>query len=269
MIAMQRRAPDRYRTRDKAVVASGPEVASAAVFSMSQSNELVAALEKATRRAIELNAPLRERLEIIADEVRRLSAVFAQAVDTFVRRLQEAEAGSTAPQIGDTLADFILPDQNGKLVGLASLLSKGPVVVSFLRGHWCPYCQTTAVALAEIAEAAGHKGARIVAISPESVKYSRRLSDDSHGKFPILTDVDNGYALELNLAIWVDDDMARLIAGAGWDVPSYQTAKSWVLPIPATFVLARDGRVVARYVNADYRTRMEVEEILGALEALA
>lgn len=236
---------------------------------MSQSNELVAALEKATKRAIELNAPLRERLKIIADEVRRLSTVFAEAVDIFVGRLQAAEAGATAPNIGDTLPDFILPDQNGKLVGLAALLSEGPVIVAFLRGHWCPYCQTTAVALAEIAEAAAARGARIVAISPESRKYSQRLSADSGGKFPILTDVDNGYALALNLAIWVDDDMARLIAGAGWDVPSYQTAKSWVLPIPATFVLDRNGRVVARYVNADYRTRMEVEEILGALKTLA
>lgn len=236
---------------------------------MSQSNELVAALEKATKRAIQLNAPLRERLTIIADEVRRLSDVFADAVDKFVGRLQAAEAGSAAPEIGDGLPDFILPDQNGKLVSLAALLSEGPVVVAFLRGHWCPYCQTTAVALAEIAEAAAAKGARIVAISPESRKYSQRLAADSSGKFRILTDVDNGYALALNLAIWVDDDMSRLIAGAGWDVPSYQTARSWVLPIPATFILNREGRVVARYVNADYRTRMEVEEILGALETLA
>ena len=236
---------------------------------MSQSNELVAALERATTRAIELNAPLRERLKIIADEVRRLSAVFAEAVDNFVGRLQAAEAGSTAPKIGDSLPDFVLPDQNGKLVGLAVLLSEGPVIVAFLRGHWCPYCQTTAVALGEIADAAAEKGARIVAISPESRKYSQRLSADSNGKFPILTDVDNGYALALNLAIWVDDDMAQLIAGAGWDVPSYQTAKSWVLPIPATFVLDPEGRVVARYVNADYRTRMEVEEILAALEKVA
>lgn len=236
---------------------------------MSQSNELVAALEKATRRAIELNAPVRDRLKIIADEVRRLSTVFAEAVDNFVGRLQQAEAGSTAPKIGDMFVDFVLPDQNGKLVALEALLSQGPVVVSFLRGHWCPYCQTTAVALAEIADAAAAKGARIVAISPESRKYSQRLSADSQGKFPILTDVDNGLALALNLAIWVDDDMARLIAGAGWDVPSYQTGKSWVLPIPATFILDREGRIVARYVNADYRTRMEVNEILSALESLA
>jgi peroxiredoxin len=235
---------------------------------MSQSNELVAALKEATDRAIALNAPLCERLKIIADEVRNLSTVFAEAVDKFVGRLQEAEAGGAAPAIGDTVPDFLMPDQYGKLVSLAALVDEGPVIIAFLRGHWCPYCQTTAVALSEIADAAEAKGARIVAISPESRKYSQRLSADSDDRFPILTDIDNGYALALNLAIWVDDDMAHLIAGAGWDVPSYQTAKSWLLPIPATFVLNRQGVVVARYVNADYRTRMEVEEILSALDAL-
>ncbi len=233
---------------------------------MSQSNELVAALEKAARRAIELDAPLRDRLKIIADEVRKLSTVFAEAVDKFVGRLQEAEAGRVAPNVGDLLPDFLLPDQNGKLVGLAALLQEGPVVVAFLRGHWCPYCQTTAVALSEIADAAAKKGAKIVAISPESRKYSQRLAADSNNRFLILTDVDNGYALALNLAIWVDDDMARLILGAGWDIPSYQTARSWVLPIPATFVADRRGRIVARYVNADYRTRMDVDDILAALD---
>lgn len=235
---------------------------------MSQSNELVAALEKATDRAIALDAPLRDRLKIIADEVRRLSTVFAEAVDVFVGRLKEAEAGGAAPKIGDFLPGFILPDQQGHLVSLSALLEEGPVIVAFLRGHWCPYCKTTATALGEIADAAAAKGAKIVAISPESRKYSQRLGADSDNQFAILTDVDNGYALALNLAIWVDDEMARLIAGAGWDVPSYQTAKSWVLPIPATFVLDKEGRVAARYVNADYRTRMEIEDILAALDAL-
>ena len=235
---------------------------------MPQSNELVAALEKATDRAIALNAPLRDRLKIIADEVRRLSAEFAEAVDSFVGRLQEAEAGGAAPMIGQILPGFILPDQQGRLVSLSALLDEGPVVVAFLRGHWCPYCKTTATALGEIADAAAAKGARIVAVTPESRKYSQQLAADSGDRFPVLTDVDNGYALALNLAIWVDDDMAHLIAGAGWDVPAYQTAKSWVLPIPATFVLDKDGRVTARYVNADYRTRMDVEDILSALESL-
>ena len=233
---------------------------------MSQSSELVEALDRATKRAIDMQTPLRERLVVIADEVRKLSTVFAEAVDAFVGRLTAAEAGGNAPNIGDALPDFLLPDQQGRLVSRDSLLKNGPLVVAFLRGHWCPYCQTTAVALGEIAEGAAKRGAQIVAITPESRKYSARLAKDSHERFPILTDVDNGYALALNLAIWVDDDMARLIQGAGWDVPSYQTAHSWVLPIPATFVVGRDGRVTARYVNADYRTRMEVEDILAALD---
>ena len=233
---------------------------------MTSSNELVAALAAATERAIALNAPLRDRLNIIAEEVRRLSDVFADEVERFVDKLKTAEAGAGAPNIGEEMPDFLLPDQHGRLVGLSTLLKNGPAIVAFLRGHWCPYCQTTAVALSEIADVAHEKGASIVAISPESRKFSQRLSNDSHDRFPILTDVDNGYALALNLAIWVDDEMARLIQGAGWDVPSYQTAKSWVLPIPATFVVGTDGVVAARYVNADYRTRMEIDDILQGLE---
>lgn len=234
---------------------------------MSQSNELVAALEQAAHRAIALDAPLHERLQIIADEVRNLSPVFANAVDMFVGRLQNAEAGALAPAPGDPMPDFLLPDQSGRLLNLYELLKSGAVVVAFLRGHWCPYCQTTAVALGEIAEAAAATGARIVAITPENRKYTQRLAQDSGNRIPILTDVDNGYALALNLAIWVDDDMARLILSAGWDVPSYKTSRDWLLPIPATFVVGKDGIVLARYVNADYRTRMEVSDILSALKS--
>lgn len=235
---------------------------------MPEQNDLVAALEKATRRAIDLEAPLHQRLKIIADEVRSLSTVFADAVDVFVERLQRAEAGALAPAVGQPLPDFLLPDQDGRLVGLRDLLKTGPAVVAFLRGHWCPYCQTTAVALGEIADAAAARGAKIVAITPENRKYTQRLAVDSANRVPILTDVDNGYALALNLAIWVDDDMARLILSAGWDVPSYKTSYDWLLPIPATFVVDQQGIVVARYVNADYRTRMEVSDILAALNSL-
>jgi len=235
---------------------------------MSPKSDLVVALEKATDRAIALNAPLHERLQIIADEVRSLSTVFADAVDVFVGRLQQAQAGALAPAVGEPLPDFLLPDQSGRLLGLQELLKTGPAVIAFLRGHWCPYCQTTAVALGEIADVAATRGARIVAITPENRKYTQRLANDSENRVPILTDVDNGYALALNLAIWVDDDMARLILSAGWDVPSYKTSHDWLLPIPATFVVDQNGIVVARYVDADYRTRMEVSDIIAALKNL-
>lgn len=235
---------------------------------MAESTDLVAALQRATERAIAHNAPLRDRLAIIANEVRSLSAEFAEAVDAFVGRLQAAEAGVLAPAVGDPFPEFLLPDQFGRLIGLSGLLDAGPVVVAFLRGHWCPYCQTTAATLGEISDAVAAHGAQIVAIAPENRRYSQRLAQDSGDRLPILTDVDNGYALALNLAIWVDDAMAKLILSAGWDVPSYNTSADWLLPIPATFVIDRDGRVAARYVNADYRTRMEAGDIIAALAVL-
>ncbi|NWG70500.1 MAG: AhpC/TSA family protein [Parvularculaceae bacterium] len=234
---------------------------------MTQS-ELAAALQRARQRAIDLRAPLRDRLKIIAEEYRAVSPVLAEAVDAFVGRLQAAEAGALAPAVGDPMPEFLLPDQNGRLVGLNELLRTGPAVIAFLRGHWCAYCQTTAVALGEVADAAAERGARIVAITPEHRKFSQRLAQDSGGRVSLLTDVDNAYALTLNLAIWIDDDMAKLTLSAGRDVPSYNVGADWLLPIPATFVVDKRGLIVARYVNADYRTRMEVDDIVAALGAL-
>jgi peroxiredoxin len=231
-------------------------------------NPLVAALDATADEAIASGKPLAARLRMIADRVRELSPQFADAVDAFVGRLTGAEAGASAPQIGEKLPRFVLPDQNGKLISLDAMLKEGPVVVAFLRGHWCPYCRITAAALAEIAETAAGLGASIVAITPESRRFASKLDAETQSAFPILADLDNGYALTVNLAIWVDEAMSGLIAGAGWDIPSYQGNDAWILPIPAVFVLDRAGAVVARHVNADYRERADIDEIISSLRAL-
>jgi peroxiredoxin len=232
-------------------------------------NALVAELEKTTALAMASGKPLAERLRMIADRVRALSPEFTGAVEAFVGKLARAEAGGQAPKIGEALPNFVLPDQKGSLVSLDALLREGPVVVAFLRGHWCPYCRITASALSEVAATAAALGARIVAITPESRQYVRKLDQDSGGAFPILADLDNGYALSVNLAIWVDEAMSGLIAGAGWDIPAYQGNESWVLPIPAMFVLDREGAITARHVNPDYRERADIDEIIAALRRIA
>jgi peroxiredoxin len=229
---------------------------------------LVAELEKTTALAMASSKPLAQRLRMIADQVRDLSPEFSGAVEVFVGKLAHAEAGRQAPQVGDTLPQFLLPDQNGRLVALDALLREGPLVVAFLRGHWCPYCRITAGALSELAGSASQLGARIVAITPESRTFAQKLDQDSGGAFPILADIDNGYALSINLAIWVDETMAGLIDGAGWDIPSYQGNDAWVLPIPAMFVLDRSGVIAARHVNPDYRERADLEEIIAALRGV-
>ncbi len=227
---------------------------------------LVEALEAAFQRARHMDVPLSVRLKVIADEVRALSTEFAEAVDTFVDRLERAGAGEGAPGVGDLMPPFVLPDETGRLISLDSLLQKGPAVVVFHRGHWCPYCRLSTGALAEVQDQLAD--AQLVAISPELQTYTRKLKAEAGATFPFLTDVDSGYALALNLAIWVDDTMAGLIASAGWDIPTYQGGPAWILPVPAVFVVARDGRIAARHVDPDYRRRMEIKDLLVALEGV-
>ncbi|MCP5433784.1 MAG: AhpC/TSA family protein [Alphaproteobacteria bacterium] len=232
-------------------------------------DDLVEKLERAVEAAIELDAPLNRRLDVIAEEVRRLSTTFAEAVDRMVDRLKATGAGETAPAVGEPMPPFLLPDEQGRLVSLADILKDGPAAIVFLRGHWCPYCRLNGIALGEVQEEVERLGARLVVIAPERRQYTTETKRVSNASFPVLSDMDNGYALSINLAIWVGDEMAGLIAGAGWDVPSYQGNAAWVLPIPAVFVVGRDGIVAAAHVDPDYRRRMEMDDLLAALRTVS
>jgi len=87
--------------------------------------------------------------------------------------------------------------------------------------------------------------------------------------FPILTDLDNGYALSLNLAIWIGTELKRLLSSYGLSLPDYQDNEAWLLPIPATFVVGRDGRVKARFIDPDFRKRASIEDLTQALKSAA
>jgi peroxiredoxin len=227
---------------------------------------LAEALEACTKRCRQMDAPLGDRLSAFADDVRRLSPDFAGIVDGMVGRLAQAGAGASAPSPGEPMPSFVLPDENGRLVSLEQLLQKGPVVVSFLRGHWCPYCRISADALSGIEPEVGAAGGHIVVVTPETQRYTRSLKRNAQAAFPILTDLDSGYALELGLAIKIDDDKRHAMTLSGWDISTFQDSDAWTLPIPATFVVGVDRIVKAKFVDPDYRKRMAVEDILSALQ---
>ena len=231
------------------------------------SKPLAAALEEAFERCRNLDASLNERLQALADSVRTLNPSFAEAVDRLVNRLQQSGAGASAPRPGDRMPPFVLPDETGRLVSLEQLLRKGPAAVVFHRGHWCPYCRISADALVRAQQEIQGEGGQIVAIMPDREEFATELKSETNAPFPILTDVDNGYALSLNLAIWVGAELERMIAEAGWDLPTYQGNAAWMLPIPATFVVGTDGKVKARFVDPDYRKRMAIEDMLEALRS--
>lgn len=222
-------------------------------------------LEETTERCRNLDAPLAGRLQAFADEVRALNSEFADTVERMVTRLRASGAGEHAPAPGEQMPEFMLPDQHGRLVSLSDLLSRGPVVVAFHRGHWCPYCRITADALTRIHNQVQDLGAELVVITPEVERFNAELRSAVGARYPVLSDLDNGYALMLNLAFYVGDEKKKLMKYAGWNIPPYNANDNWTLPIPATFVVGEDGLVKARHIDPDYRRRMDVDAILAAI----
>lgn len=226
---------------------------------------LSAALEKCTQMCQTMDAPIEQRLKVMADEVRRLSPEFAEIVDRMVKRLMDAGAGARAPAVGETLPGFVLPDEGGKLVSLAKLLEQGKAVIAFHRGHWCPYCRISAATLAQVERDVAARGAVMAVIMPETQKFTRALKAESQFGGPMLSDLDCAYALNLNLAIRINDEKREAMCAAGYDIALFNGSDDWLLPIPATFVVDRDGTILARFVDPDYRHRMSTEAILSAL----
>lgn len=223
----------------------------------------VSPLELAFLRVRESNASLGERLQVIADVARDLRPEYSRAIDSFAAKLEAVRAGAGAPAVGDRMPLFALPDQEGRLVLLEKLTEAGPVVVAFHRGHWCPFCRMAMTGLAEIQEKA--RPAQIVAISCELPRYTRRIRNEVGAGFPFLSDMDARYTLSLKLAAWLDDTLTRIISEAGYDIPVYQGAGDWILPIPAVFVVDMNGIVSARHIDPDYRRRMDLDDLLNEI----
>jgi peroxiredoxin len=235
-----------------------------------QEPTLLEVLEQAFERARDMDAPLAQRLTAFADSVRLLSPELADAVERLIIRLQQCGSGAAAPKVGETLPSFAMPNDQGHLVTLDEILSRGPAAISFHRGHWCPYCRLNTNALARAQCDVEPLGAQIVAITPDLQHFTPALKSQAAARpFPVLTDMDNGYALSLGLAIYVGEELQRLMKTAGIDLPLFQGNGAWMLPIPATFIVGRDGVIRERFVDPDYRRRMATEDIVEALRASA
>jgi len=221
-------------------------------------------LRQAFLRCCDMRATLGERLAAYAAAGREIFPAYSNAVDRLVERIHENGGGESAPHPGEVLPSFVLPDEQGRLVSLPSLLANGPLAVMFFRGHWCPYYRLNVRAVIEAMERIEAAGGHVVAIMPETQAFAAKFKADSGAPFPVLSDLDNGYALSLNLAIWLGSEIRRLLSPMQ-DIASFHGNDGWVLPIPATFVVGRDGIVKSRFVDPDFRKRMAIDELIAAL----
>jgi peroxiredoxin len=221
-------------------------------------------LRQAFLRCSGMEGTLGEQLRAYAAAGREIFPAYGEAVDRLVARLKENGGGGSAPLPGEVMPPFVLPDEKGRLVSLKSLLAAGPVAVMFFRGHWCPYCGLNVRAVSQAMDRIKAVGGQVVAIVPEVQSYAEKFKAEAGVPFPVLTDLDNGYALSLNLAIWLGAEIKELLSYH--DMASFHGNDGWVLPIPATFVVSRDGKIKARFVDPDFRKRMEIDDLIAALK---
>ena len=215
--------------------------------------------------------PLREIFAERKDAIAQYVPADVQAVHA--RSIAELKAQGVAAQAvslfkaGAPSPSFELPDHNGKLVSSANLLAKGRLVLLFIRGRWCPFCVGQMEAMSYIAAEIVAAGASLVAVSPQTEKQAFFMHDQHKLAFPLLVDAHNELAREFGLVYRVPEEQQGLYRSTFVNLPFTNGEASWELPIPATFVIDRDGSILFASANEDYADRPEPLEILSVVES--
>jgi peroxiredoxin len=171
------------------------------------------------------------------------------------------KAGAVAPA-------FELPDAQENLVRSADLLARGPLVLTFYRGAWCPYCNMDLQAIEDAANEIRALGASLVAISPQTAPNRRKSERENALSFPILSDHGNALANKFELRFRLPDDLIAVYKGFGNDLAIGNGEPSWTLPMPARYVVDPNGVIAYAEVNADYTRRPDPAELLPVLRRL-
>ncbi len=182
-----------------------------------------------------------------------------------VASLKAQGLASRALKVGDVSPAFELPDHNGKLVSSADLLTKGRIVVFFIRGRWCPFCVAQMEAMSSVAVEIAKAEAAMVAVSPQTARQAFFMHDQHKLAFPLLIDAHNEIARQFGLVYRVPEEQRALYSRTFVNLPFANGDSSWELPIPATYVIDRDGVVLFASVNEDYTDRVEPLEIVEAV----
>jgi peroxiredoxin len=188
--------------------------------------------------------------------------------DALVQHLVDEGAANDALKVGDKIPDFMLASAEGHFVRSQDLLSKGPVVLSFYRGRWCPYCSAELDALNAVASRVRDSGATLVAVTPEAGGEAIRTKFERKFDFEILCDLDNGLALECGLVFKVTPEVQKAYLETNLDLAKVYGNSSWFLPIPATYVVDGGGTIRGAYVNPDFRYRLDPAVIMTTVERL-
>ena len=191
------------------------------------------------------------------------------AYEDVVQRLARTELAERALKAGDRAPPFLLPSADGALVASDDLLASGPLILSFFRGGWCPYCELTMREMQAFLPKITAAGANFVGILPETGGLARHIKHDRGLTFELLVDVDNAVAMQFGIVFRLPDLYRQVLMDQGIDLAQRHGNSAWLLPAGATYVIAPDGIISAAFVDGDYTVRAEPQEIIDALKNVA
>ncbi|GGC76344.1 peroxiredoxin [Chelatococcus reniformis] len=188
-----------------------------------------------------------------------------QSYNHLVKWLRDSNVPARALKVGDTAPDFLLPDADGRLHSSDQLRRNGPLVLSFFRGGWCPFCTAELCALQGAKDDFENVGATLAVITPETRHFPRELKQSLGLDLMVLADVDYGVAESYGVLFRVPDETKAHYSGLGFDFGARHGSLEWKLPIPATYVIDRDGQIRSAFVEPDFTIREEPAQILTSL----
>lgn len=204
------------------------------------------------------------RNQFRANKPEEIKAIMGKATEDLAKsNIVENSLG-----VGDTLSNFILPNAVGEAIELRSLLEEGPLVISFYRGQWCPYCNLELRALQQALPEIKNLGANLVAISPQTPDNSLSTSEKNELTFEVLSDRGNKIAKEFGLVFTLPEQLRPLYKEFGIDIASHNGDRSYELPIAATYIVDRNGIIIRAFIDVDYTKRLDPEEIVATLREL-
>ncbi len=189
-------------------------------------------------------------------------------METATADLRATGIEARALQVGAQAPDLMLPDALNQPVDLSTLWQQGPLVLVFYRGGWCPYCNLELRAWQQQLSALKRLGAQLVAVSPQTPDNSLSTAEKNELAFPVLSDSALQAATAFGVAFEMPSELIELYSKVGNDLPVLNGNGRWVLPVPATYVIDRKGRIAFAHVEADYRERAEPGDVLAAVAAL-
>jgi peroxiredoxin len=211
---------------------------------------------------------LRDELVERAQGAKKFDGERAAAYKAQADALASSDILETALRTGDVAPQFELPDAVGNTISLSDLLDRGPVVLSFYRGSWCPFCNLELRALQRELEQAKARGVTLVAVSPNQPDLSKELIDEHGLEFPVLTDRGNELAARFGIAYEMAPEQVEYYRAHDRDIGAMNGTERWTLPVPATYVIDRGGMIQFDFVELNHRVRAEPSEVVNIAVSL-